>query len=303
MDFSHNERLFLAFAVALGLIVAGAGNALFGPRAQWIRLLMACVGLVVSVAAGLALIPESVETLALPGVGLLLLLLLAQSGTLRRSLASVCHQLRKPRLAWGLVALARVGLLGVEFTRFDAVEQAGLNEHEAWLKLQEVSPYVADDSRTANTDRGSAIHLLTTAEAKTAELLLVSETQTLQSTHLDDYVIRRGPADDNSNCHGWVFTGGKYAILGHEVDTILLENEYQPAIIPHAGDLCVYRNESNAILHTALVRSVFDDGTVLVEGKWGHLGVFLHSVQHSVYGTHFGFYHSARSTHLLSSIP
>ena len=303
MEFSHNDRLFLAFSAALGFIVAGAGNALFGPRARWIRSLMAGAGLAVSVGAGSALIPESVYALALSGFGLLFLLILAQSGMFQRSLTCVCHQLRKPRLAWGLVALAGFGLLGFEFARFDGVEAAGLDEHDAWLKLQETTPYVADDSRAAKTDRGSAIHLLTTAEAKSAELLLASETQTLQSTRLDDYVIRRGPADDNSNCHGWVFTGGKYAILGHEVATILVDNEYRPAPIPHAGDLCVYRNESNAILHTALVRSVFDDGTILVEGKWGHLGVFLHSVQHSVYGTHFDFYHSARSTHLLGSIP
>ena len=303
MDFSHNDRLFLAFSAALGFIVAGVGNALFSPRTQGLRLLMASAGLAVSVGAGFAFIPESVDTLVIIGVGLLFLLILAQSKTIQRSLTAVHHQLQKPRLAWGLVALVGFGVLGFEFSRFDGAETADLNEHEAWLKLQEVTPYVADDSRAAKTDRGSVIHLLTTAEAKSAELLLATETQTLQSTRLDDYVIRRGPADDNSNCHGWVFTGGKYAILGHEVDTILTENEYQSAPIPQAGDLCVYRNESNMILHTALVRSVFDDGTILVEGKWGHLGVFLHSVQHSVYGMHFDFYHSVRSTHLLNSIP
>jgi hypothetical protein len=303
MEFSHNDRLFLAFSAALGFIVAGTGNALFGPRTQWIRLLMASAGLAVSVGAGFALIPESVDAIALSGVGLLFLLILAQSGMFQRFLTSVGHRLQKPRLAWGLVALAGFGVLGFEFSRFDVAEVADLNAHEAWLKLQEVTPYTADDSRAAKTDRGSIIHLLTTAEAKTVDLLFATETQTLQSTRLDDYVIRRGPPDDNSNCHGWVFTGGKYAIRGHEVDTILVENEYQPSTIPRAGDLCVYRNESNLILHTALVRSVFDDGTILVESKWGHLGVFLHSVQHSVYGMHFNFYHSVRSTHLLNSIP
>jgi hypothetical protein len=41
---------------------------------------------------------------------------------------------------------------------------------------------------------------------------------------------------------------------------------------------------------------------VLVESKWGNLGVFLHPADKTPYGTEFTFYRSARSGHLLVGV-
>ena len=303
-DLALNDRLFLSFSAALGLIVAGTGNALFGPRAWWARTALAATGLAASLASVSALIPAYAGPLALGGGATLLLAALARTTQARRIAAGVWGQLRKPRVAWGLVALAGFGLLVGELGRFEALQRAALDEQDASLKRQvEASPYVPDESRLAKTDRGSAIHLLTAGETRNAEFQLSTEQQALQAAHLDDYVIRRGSGEENSNCHGWVFAGGRFAILGPEVETILEENDYESTTAPNPGDICVYRNDANAVAHTALVRSVFDDGTVLVEGKWGRLGVFLHPVERSVYGPHFSYYHSSRDTHLLDSVP
>ena len=304
IDFTSNDRLFLSFSVALGLIVAGTGNALFGPRAPWIRSALAAGGLAASLVSVQALLPAFLIPFALAGSGALLLSIATRKGLALRLAAATWNRLRNPRLGWGLAALAGFGLLGLEFVRYDIAEDAAFDEQDILLqKRLDVSPYVVDETRLAKTDRGSAIHLLTAGETKSVEELTATELETLGSTHLNEYVIRRGPADENSNCHGWVFAGGKFAIRGSEVDTILNENEYELVEGVRPGDLSVYRQANDNVAHTAIVRSVFDDGTVLVEGKWGRFGVFLHAVDRSVYGTRFGFYRSPRNNHVINSIP
>ena len=300
-----NDRLFFAFAMALGLIVAGTGNALFGPRRRWVRTAIAAVGLAIALGAAFALIPDSAGSLALGGGGAFLVIAsLAHSGPVRRAVAGLRSHLQKPRIAWTVVALAGFGAMAEETIRFDAIrEAADRRDAERMDGRAEVIPYVVDEARVAKTDRGSGIHLLSVGEHQSAEYLAESEHQTILSGPLSEYIIRRGPPDDASNCHGWVFSGGKFAIRGAEVDTILAENEYEPVTAPLAGDLCVYRNDTDGVAHTAIVRSVLEDGTVLVEGKWGRLGVFLHPVDHSAYGTHYTYHRTDRGTHVLRSIP
>ncbi len=304
IDDALNDRLFLSFSVALGFIVAGAGNALFGPRARWLRCAMAALGLAVSLISVHVLIPEYLAPLALVGTSALAMSVAARTGLAHRLATAARDRLRNPRLGWGLAALTGFGLLGYELVRFDLAESAASEEQERLLQQQvEISPYVIDETRLAKTDRGGAIHLLTTGEIMSVEALTATEQSTLDSTQLNQYLIRRGPADDTSNCHGWVFTGGKFAVRGSEVETILNENDYEPVAAARAGDLCVYRSVADTVAHTALVRSVLDDGTILVEGKWGRYGVFLHPVDRSVYGANFGFYRTARSDHVLNSLP
>jgi len=303
-EFTLHDRLFLGFSAALGFIVAGAGNALFCPRSRWARLGIAATGLSAAVVGIAGFAPDYALPVALIGAGLLAIPTLASLGKVQRIAAAIRNRLREPRLAWGLLALIGLGVLLGEFARFDAVEDNFEAEQNAVLARQiERVPYVADESRLAKTDRGNAIHLLTTGETPSAEYLARNEATSHQMASLDEYLIRRGPADESSNCHGWVFTGGKFGILGQEVETILDENDYLAVTEPAPGDLCVYRSGDNAVAHTAIVRSIFNDGTILVEGKWGRLGVFLHPVEHSAYGAHYGYYRSARDTHLLSSIP
>ena len=111
-------------------------------------------------------------------------------------------------------------------------------------------------------------------------------------------MIREGQADERSNCHGWVFAGGRYILSGDDVDLILTENQYSKQQHPQPGDLAVYRN-NGAIAHTAVVVYVTQGQPVMVRGKWGNLGVFLHPADKSPYGTDYTFYRSQRSGHLL----
>jgi hypothetical protein len=96
-----------------------------------------------------------------------------------------------------------------------------------------------------------------------------------------------------------VFANGRYGINGTEVDTILTDNGYQPVTAPRPGDLAIYRHPDGKPSHTALVRYVSEDQPVLVEGKWGWMGVYLHAVDQSIYGTEFRYYRSPRAGHLL----
>ena len=52
----------------------------------------------------------------------------------------------------------------------------------------------------------------------------------------------------------------------------------------------------------ALVRYVADGMPPLVESKWAWMGVFLHPVDKSAYGTDFAYYRSPRSGHVLSGL-
>lgn len=303
-DLSFNERLFLSFSSAVGLIAAGGLNALFAPSRVWVRWLLASAGLGLALVSVDSLTPEFSLRFGTIGLGLFIGLFLLGRTRVQKSLAEMRAQLRKPRVAWATLAVAGLGWLGYELIAYQRADEEELRNNERQiLRMTERNPYVVDESRVASTDQGTPIHLLLPNETRSADDLTDYEQQMFQSSHLDEFVIRRGPADEGSNCHGWVFTGGKYAVGGHEVATILNENGYEMTAEPKAGDLCIYRDAGENIAHTAIVRGVLNEGTVLVEGKWGRCGVFLHPVDHSCYGTNFNYYRSDRKSHVLSAIP
>jgi hypothetical protein len=150
----------------------------------------------------------------------------------------------------------------------------------------------------ATTDRGTQITLKEASAPRAPGELSEPEEKTLRESPYRTHVIRRGAATDASNCHGWVFTGGKFYLGPDDVELILKENGYQEVQQPLAGDLIVYR-QAGTVSHTAIVRYVTEGQPVLVEGKWGTLGVYLHPADKSFYGTEYTFHRSGRSGHLL----
>ena len=67
------------------------------------------------------------------------------------------------------------------------------------------------------------------------------------------------------------------------------------------GDLVVYRTaDTGLVAHAAVVRYATDGMPTLVEGKWGWMGVFLHPIDRSPYGTNYACYRSPRATHQLA---
>ncbi|MFY8199896.1 MAG: hypothetical protein ACOVLE_04445 [Pirellula staleyi] len=112
-------------------------------------------------------------------------------------------------------------------------------------------------------------------------------------------LIQREDADCSSNCHGWVFTGGKFLMRGIGVERILEENRYAIVSTPAPGDIVIYRSDTGAILHTGLVQGVLNEGTVMIESKWGTDQRFLHRPEDQPYSTSFEYYHSDRKGHLI----
>jgi hypothetical protein len=184
--------------------------------------------------------------------------------------------------------------------RFTAEDTAVLDREMTELDLVTTPPPLAVTDRVRMaTDRGSQVPLKEPIAARPAAEYLAREQKVLNNPAYANALIRRGQPTDGSNCHGWVFAGGRFWVGGDAVEGILRENGYAEVSNPAPGDLVVYRNEET-VLHTAVVRYVSGGLPVLVEGKWGSLGVYLHPVDKSCYGTGYKFYRSPRPGHLLA---
>jgi hypothetical protein len=106
-----------------------------------------------------------------------------------------------------------------------------------------------------------------------------------------------------ANCHGWVFTAGKYYVECDDVERILEDNGYEFCHSPLPGDLIVYRNPSGAITHTGRVQAVYLGGMVVIDSKWGFGGRFIHGPEQQPYGNVYSYYRSARQGHALAIHP
>lgn len=113
--------------------------------------------------------------------------------------------------------------------------------------------------------------------------------------------IQRAGQDERANCHGWVFAGGQYLLMGQSVELILADNGYQVVAQPQPGDVIVYRDAFNKILHTGLVRVGLEDGAVLIESKWGIDQRYLHLPEDQHYSQFFSYYRRQRPSPLAGS--
>ncbi len=152
----------------------------------------------------------------------------------------------------------------------------------------------------AVTDRGRVIGLFQwQASGDSTELTR----QSIESGNYAAMLIRRPDLATDTNCHGWVFAGGRYVVRGETVEMILLDNGYVPTDAPQAGDLVIHRGQTDVIGHTGLVRLVLEDGAVIEESKWGVLaGRYLHPSDSHPYGPPI-YYRSPRQGHLLTIVP
>jgi hypothetical protein len=166
--------------------------------------------------------------------------------------------------------------------------------------IGEVSPgiVVSENEFYALTDLGEKIDLFNfSVESQLFEEY--SKDFDVRFPTFTSTLIHRGEADSSSNCHGWVFTGGRFLLRGVGVERILQGNGYSVVSTPSAGDIVIYRNESGNILHTGLVQGVLNEGTVIIESKWGTDQRFLHLPEDQPYSTSFAYYRSDRTGHLI----
>src|SRR5207247_1736740 len=119
-----------------------------------------------------------------------------------------------------------------------------------------------------------------------------------QAQRFLDRRIKRAETDHPSNCHGWVFTGGRYFVSPEDVEKILKENDYELVRRPEAGDLIMYRDAEGKLVHSGIVRFV-DGDFVLLESQWGTNGRYLHEPAEPQYSPSFEYYRSARRGHLI----
>lgn len=195
-----------------------------------------------------------------------------------------------------LVALsAGVFLIVAPAHIMEAVERAQAEGLEA--VLDGVPNLDMNTGISGRTDKGNEVGLYTAATAR--------EPDDLQWLREHDYgfnLLRLGNSDNESNCHGHVFTGGRYWVLGRDVPAILRDNGYEETANPAPGDLVVYREIGGTVAHTGIVRATGADIPTLVESKWGKFGVYIHPVDRSPYSGPRAYFRTNRpgGTHLLS---
>jgi len=129
-----------------------------------------------------------------------------------------------------------------------------------------------------------------------------AETMLLKRFKLVGLVTRTAAPDARCNCHGWIFTGGRFWVKGTDVGQVLHDNRYEEVSETRVGDLIVYRDDAEEIVHTGLVRALGADGLVFIESRWAVYGRYLHQPADQFYGTNFAYYRSSRSGHLLSCV-
>jgi len=201
----------------------------------------------------------------------------------------------------GLVTagLAIVIGAGLSYDQSDEQEaDRSMQEMQVLMYRPATSP---DTTLRATSDQGRRISLHKPTEPRTSEDVERDESQFLATSTRSGQFVHTQVADDHANCHGWVFTGGRAWIGGDEVESILDENGYEQVCEPRLDDLVVYRH-NDKIIHTAIVRAAAPNQQVLVEGKWGWLGLYIHPVEQSYYGSEFSYYRSARNGHLLKGL-
>jgi hypothetical protein len=171
------------------------------------------------------------------------------------------------------------------------------------------SPYavMAGNCRFARrvvwTDRGRPIYVRSCRDLPSPdERAIEAEDAWLHEQALDGVAIRTGNPGPYSNCYGWTFTGGRFAI-DDDIDIILEDNGYEEVDVPQAGDLVVYRG-SGSILHVGIVRRCPETGEAIIESKWGARARYHHPAYAypAPAGYRCVFYRSPRRGHQLEGV-
>jgi len=168
------------------------------------------------------------------------------------------------------------------------------------LPLAVGSDFHSVDGLTALTDVGTPMPLIAYDDTDSLD---EAERACLGEERFRHQIIRLAPPSTVCNCHGWIYTGGRFAIQSRFIPDLLADNGYEEVAQPRANDLVIYRGDAGTVEHTGLVRMVGQDGLVLVESKWGPLGVYLHPVASPPYGTSHQYYRSPRAGHLVTVVP
>jgi hypothetical protein len=165
---------------------------------------------------------------------------------------------------------------------------------------------VTDTGRTIPLMRYEAVSILPAGQQlrfagpeDNRRFLAALEQKFLENTKQDlEAVCRLMEPFPESNCHGWLLTGGKYGVCDELLPTILADNGYVTSESAADGDLVVCMHLGQ-VKHSGIVR-VDASGTLFVESKWGPFGVYLHGIDKHPFAKTMTFYRSPRPGHLLT---
>jgi hypothetical protein len=304
MSIETFRLMVAAFSAGVGLLFVGGLHLLIGRCPRWSRVLAVLAATGVTAVGPLVLNQSAAVPVALGlfGVGLALLLVVG-SKSLAAAVAAVMARLRRPVVRAAGLGIVGLGLSIGAIAAWDVADEAVTDSDLQLMMELNVKPPLQEPSGSvmAVTDRGRRVTVKEPVELRPKDAIGATEHRLLREMKFDGRLIRRAEAGDYCNCHGWVFTGGRYWVGGDDVDQILEDNGYQPASQPRPGDLAIFR-EAGKVSHTAVVRAVGEGLPVLVEGKWGWMGVFLHGVGDSCYGTNYTYYRSPREGHVLAGL-
>jgi len=298
-------RLYLSFACGLGLIVWGLGNALLRNRRFGIRLVMGLAAALLSCGIIWQYQSALAVQVAIVAAGLLLGQCLLHVQFILVKLRQIAREAWQPQWRWVSLAVLGALVLAGGFVHY----QQEFDEVASRPMIPPEDPTVFKANFTevplqAKTDRGRRIHVMrpNADELQEKELASVELRWLQQSAYWDKVIHLKGPTT-TTNCHGWLFAEGRYIVPGSEVEGILTDHSYIVVDVPKIDDLVIYRDKkSGDVIHSSVVTGILKDGTILVEGKWGVLGVFLHPVMNSVYGKNFNYYRTPRSTHTIAGL-
>jgi hypothetical protein len=299
----HLDRFILLFALGLGTTLAGASHLLLLQATARVRWAVSTAALFGTLTAAAVWQEQFSFARVWSAAGVALVATALFGSPLAVASARLVATIRRRRaITWGSVVLAGVGITVAAAARFEAEDQSLADRQSREMeRLLSGAPLETPPDVAVATDRGRRI-LVKALAGPGGDGLSDQVAVVLRDTRLAPHVIHRSAADDGSNCHGWVFTAGRYWVGGDSVDLVIADNGYEAVREPQPGDLVVYR-DGKTVRHTAVVRYVTPGMPVLVEGKWGRMGVFLHPAERSVYGTEWTFYRSRRAGgHLLAGV-
>lgn len=286
------QLMMLVASLAAGCAIAGLLVCEFVGSRWAVRFVPGILGgLFGAIAAG-SLVMRQPAWLTL-GCAIFAALLGSASALRMEFMQSLLAKYLRPKAVWAV--LLGLSVLWSRLLAVSVLSSVGAESPPAILDLADVPVLTTQ----AVTDKGRGIGLFHFKMHSTAEDIQGFIEQN-EREHVQ--LIRLLAANPASNCHGWVFVGGRYGVRDPEVSLILADHDYVEVTQPGEGDLAIYRRDEQ-ICHSGLVRLLHKQAPVLVESKWGPLGVYLHAVAAHPFGGECRFYRSARSGHTLAARP
>jgi hypothetical protein len=156
------------------------------------------------------------------------------------------------------------------------------------------------EDQYATTDLGTKIRLYR-REVTEEDYAKFARYSALTIQGVTEKAMRRDVPSKSSNCHGWVFTGGNHILSSSDVPQVLNENGYRQVDTPTINDIVTYQDKDGIVIHTGVVRALYDGRIPMVESKWGMTAVYVHLVNEQPYSENHSFWRSNRSSHQLTT--